>query len=93
MSRPLSQRARVRRRAGRRRRARLAARDRALALRARGWGYKRIARELGVDRDKVRGLIGPGTACPDCGGLKSRKAPRCVSCTSTNRPPTERGAT
>jgi hypothetical protein len=54
-------------------------RRRAEALRREGRGYKAIARRLGVDRDRVRQLLGRGR-CPECGGPMEYRANRCRSC-------------
>lgn len=70
--------------------SRRALREQALTLRAGDLGYKRLATALGLTRDQARELVRPGSTCPDCGGLKCRKARRCLGCTTTNRQPTER---
>lgn len=57
---------------------RLAAIDRAAQLHAEGWGYRRIARELGITRDEARRLV--GARCPGCGVRMSRGAERCRRC-------------
>jgi hypothetical protein len=67
-----------------------ALRERAEQRHREGYGFKAIARELGVDRDMARRLV--GAECPTCAGRMSIGARRCRRCSrdAARKPEAER---